>query len=90
MSLSCFVCDKLRFVTAFHLLVSLLCCYVAQICFPLSRCSANAKSGPETVIEHLVGRQDPPRGAQVHAKPLSDWKGWSQDLGCIWAHCHLL
>jgi len=32
------------------------------------------------VIEHLVGRQGLPRGAQVHAIPLSDWKGWSQDL----------
>jgi len=31
------------------------------------------------VIEHLVGRQGQPRGAQVHAMPLSDQKGWSQD-----------
>jgi len=31
------------------------------------------------VIEHLVGRQDQPRGAQVHAVYLSDQKGWSQD-----------
>jgi len=29
----------------------------------------------ETVIEHLVGRQGQPRGAQVHAMHLSDWKG---------------
>lgn len=30
----------------------------------------------ELVIEHLVGRQDQPRGAQVHAVHLSDQKGW--------------
>ena len=28
------------------------------------------------MIEHLVGRQGQPKGAQVHAMPLSDWKGW--------------
>ena len=33
----------------------------------------------ELVIELLVGRQDQPRGAQVHAMHLSDQKGWSQD-----------
>jgi len=26
-----------------------------------------------------VERQGQPRGAQVHAVQLSDWKGWSQD-----------
>ena len=31
------------------------------------------------VMEHLVGRQGQPRGAQVHVMYLSDWKGWSQD-----------
>jgi len=31
------------------------------------------------VIEHLVGRQGQPRGAQVHAVYLSDWEGWSED-----------
>ena len=31
------------------------------------------------MIEHLVGRQGQPRGAQVHAMYLSDQKGWSQD-----------
>jgi len=41
-------------------------------------CSGNAKSGPEPVIEHLVGRQGQPKGAQVHAVYLSDQKGWSQ------------
>lgn len=41
--------------------------------------SGNAKSWPETVIEHLMGRQGQPRGAQVHAMYLSDWKEWSQD-----------
>jgi len=38
-------------------------------------CSGNAKSWPEAVIEHLVGRQGQPRGAQVHAMYLSDWRG---------------
>ena len=33
-------------------------------------CSGNAKSQPEAVIEHLVGRQGQPRGAQVHTMPL--------------------
>jgi len=34
-------------------------------------CSRNAESGLEAVIEHLVGRQGQPRGAQVHAMYLS-------------------
>ena len=42
-------------------------------------CSGNAKPWPEPVIEHLVGRQGQPRGAQVHAMHLSDQKGLSQD-----------
>ena len=33
----------------------------------------------ETVIEHLVGRQGQPRGAQVHEMFLSDQMRWSQD-----------
>ena len=41
--------------------------------------SRNAKSWPEAVIEHLVGRQGQPRGAQVNAMHLSDQKGWSPD-----------
>ena len=45
----------------------------------IDSCSGNAKSQLEPVIEHLVGRQDWPRGAQVQAMQLSDWKGWSQD-----------
>jgi len=40
------------------------------------RCSRNAKSWPEPLIEHLVGRQGQPRGAQVCAMKLSDQKGW--------------
>ena len=28
--------------------------------------------------EHLVGRQGQPKGAQVYAMYLSDWKEWSQ------------
>ena len=42
-------------------------------------CSRNAESGLEAVIEHLVGRQGQPRGAQVHAMYLGDCKGRSQD-----------
>ena len=38
-------------------------------------CSGSAKSQPEAVTEHLVGRQGQPREAQVHAMYLSDWKG---------------
>ena len=41
-------------------------------------CSGNAKLLLEAVMEHLVGRQGQPRGAQVHAVYLSDWNGWSQ------------
>jgi len=44
-----------------------------------SHCSRNIKSGLATVIEHLVGRQGQPMGAQVHAMYLNDQKGWSQD-----------
>ena len=42
-------------------------------------CSGNAESQPEAAIEHLVGRQDQPRGAQAQAMHLSDRKGWRQD-----------
>jgi len=35
-------------------------------------CSQNAKSWLEAVIEHLVGRQGQPRGAQVYAVHLID------------------
>jgi len=42
-------------------------------------CSGNAKSRPEAVIEHLVGRQGQPKEAQVYAMYLSGGKGWSQD-----------
>jgi len=40
----------------------------------MCRCSGNAKTQLEAMIEHLVGRQGQPSGAQVH-----DQKGWSQD-----------
>jgi len=46
---------------------------------PPLQCSGNSKSRPKPVTEHLVGRQDQPRGAQVHAMHLSDWNRWSQD-----------
>lgn len=42
-------------------------------------CSGNAESQPEAVIEHMVGRQGEPRGAQMCAMYMSDWKKWSQD-----------
>jgi len=45
----------------------------------LEPCNGNAKSQLKAVIEHLVGRQGQPRGAQVHVMHLSDQKGWSQD-----------
>ena len=45
----------------------------------ISKCSGNAESQPEAVIEHLGGRQGQPRGVQVHAIHLNDQKGWSQD-----------
>jgi len=45
----------------------------------LEKCNVSANSRPEPVIEHLVGRLGPPRGAQVQAVHMSDWKGWSQD-----------
>ena len=40
-------------------------------------CSVNVKSWLEQVIEHLVRRQGQPRGVQVHAMHLIDWKGGS-------------
>ena len=46
------------------------------------RCNRNAKSGLEPVIEHLGGRQGQPRGAQVCAMHLSDWKEWRS----TWIH----
>ena len=46
----------------------------------IKECSRNAKSQLEPVIEHLVGRQGQPRGAQVQAMHLSDQKGWNQYL----------
>jgi len=42
------------------------CIYGAVIQI-LTCCSGNAKWGLEAVIEHLVGRQGQPRGAQVYA-----------------------
>ena len=45
----------------------------------VGRCSGNAKSWLEAVIEHLMGRQGQPRGAQMRAVYLNDWEGWSQD-----------
>lgn len=45
----------------------------------VSSCSRSVMSWLEPVIEHVMGRQDQPRGAQLHAMYLSDKKGWSQD-----------
>ena len=57
------------------------CCKVYQCILHLYLCicNGNAKSQLETVIEHLVGRQGQPKGAQVHAMHLSDQKGWNTD-----------
>jgi len=46
-----------------------------------ARCSTVVEvqnQGLEAVMEHLVGRQSQPRGAQVHAMLLSDQQGCSQ------------
>jgi len=48
--------------------------------------SGNAKLGLEAVMEHLVGRQGQPRGAQVHAMQLIDWKEWSHDPPLLRPH----
>ena len=50
--------------------------YVVLVWKKLRTCSGSAKSWPEAVIEHLVGRQGQPRGAQLHVMYLSDQKGW--------------
>ena len=42
-------------------------------------CSGNANSWLEPVIEHLVEKQDQPRGAQVYAMHLSGCRMCSQD-----------
>jgi len=42
-------------------------------------CRGNAKLWLEAVIEHLVGRQGQPRGAQGYAMHVRDWPGWNQD-----------
>jgi len=42
-------------------------------------CSGNAKSGLDSMIEHLMGRQGQPRQAQLRAMYLCVQKGWSQD-----------
>lgn len=39
-------------------------------------CGGNAKSGLETVIEHLVVRQGQARGAQVYAVHMNDQYGY--------------
>jgi len=54
-------------------------CGCAYVCVYIYICSGNAKSQLERVIEHLLGWWEHPRGAQVHAVLLRDWKGWSQD-----------
>jgi len=40
-------------------------------------CSGNAESQLGAVIEHLVGRQGQPRGAQVQVVCLIDQKKWN-------------
>ena len=46
------------------------------------RCMETARSWPEPVTEHLVGRESQTRGTQLYqlyVMPLSDQKEWSQD-----------
>ena len=51
---------------------------------PKALCSGNAKSQLEAVIEHLVGRQGQPLGAQVHANTShTSLKGWQWRQGCL-------
>jgi len=69
----------------FFCIVNPILRYTASILF--NSCNGNAKSWLEPVIEHLVGRQGQPRGAQVHAVHLSDRKGWSQDPPLSRLHC---
>ena len=57
----------------------------------MTTCSRNVKSGPEAVIEHLVGRQSQPRGAQVQPERLepgptpsqTSFKGWQWRWGYL-------
>lgn len=51
-----------------------------------SMCSGNAKSWPEAVVEHLVGRQGQHGRAQVTCSVLNDWNGWSQDPPLLRPH----
>jgi len=39
--------------------------------FNVDGSSGNAESWPESVVEHLVGRQDQPKGAQLHPMHLT-------------------
>jgi len=43
--------------------------------YPRCHCGGNEKSQAEAVMEHLMGRQGQPEGAQVHAMYLSDGRG---------------
>jgi len=65
--------------TPFYTLTHLIPVVVVRLHLKVPNCSGNAESQLERVIKHLVGRQGQPRGAQVHAIYLSDWKEWSQD-----------
>ena len=43
----------------------------------------------EPGIEHLVEGQGQPRGAQLHAMHLNDWKGWRQDPPLLRSHLRI-
>jgi len=50
-----------------------------MLVFFICLCNRNAESQLEAVIEHLVGGQGQPRGAQVQAMYLRDWRRWRQN-----------
>jgi len=72
-------CVNLRNVTVFVFFFKIIlcghnglkfCCVMYGLpcmTFGFGLCGGNAESQLEAVIEHLVGRQGQPRGAQVHA-----------------------
>ena len=56
-----------------HLVVFYFCSVKNSLSdlFYTGSCSGNAKSRLQTVIEYLLGRQEQPKGAQVHA--MHEW-----------------
>ena len=66
----------LVFFVFFHMLMMETDRHIVAEENKLTCCSRNAKSWPEAVIEHLVGRQGQLKGSQLHAMHLSDQKEW--------------